>query len=181
MTQERQPEYPTETQMKERQREQEHEAADAESSELPEYPTNRQIEESYNAWKSRGEQGILEFLKKQRQEREPPRDSGLDDHSATSETSTSASAPAGKGTKRNLTWIASAIVWLFVGLGLGLLIGDHIPDRFEKTSNVNVRFDTRTKQNCWTGPTSTGAVSGAFDLDAYLTAKQAPLPLCKNL
>ena len=37
---------------------------------IPEYPTHQQIEECFAAYKKDGQKGILEFLKKQRAERE---------------------------------------------------------------------------------------------------------------
>jgi hypothetical protein len=35
-----------------------------------EYPTDEQIEESFEAWKLEGEQGLLKFLQEQRRKRE---------------------------------------------------------------------------------------------------------------
>jgi hypothetical protein len=87
--------------------------------------------------------------------------------------------PVSQGTesesKRKRGYYLPVGLTLILGIVLGAAIGYQMPERFEKTTNLNIRFDTRTKQNCWTGP----AVNpfDAVDSDhPYL-----PLPLCKNL
>ncbi len=41
-----------------------------ETSEKPGYPTDQQIDEVFAAWKCDGKQGILELLKKRKEERD---------------------------------------------------------------------------------------------------------------
>ena len=148
------------------------------------YPTDQQMDELLTALEKDDPEEIKAVLRKRQQERGQPSDREPGDHSADSEATNPVPAQGAKGTQRHLTWIASAIVGLLVGLGLGVLIGDHMPSRFEKTTNINVRFDTRTGQNCWAGPAD--GSTKPVDIATLLFGKGTgvpvqDMPLCKNL
>lgn len=93
--------------------------------------------------------------------------------------------------QRPLTWVIPATAGLCLGLGLGIPIGDRLPARFEKTAVFSIRFDTRTAQNCWAGPSSnqkhetvsaqSGDAPNPFDKVFDAPATLPTLPDCKDL
>lgn len=142
---------------------------------LPEYPTEQQMREAYEAYKSGRPGAIAEVLRKRKQERE--------------ESEGCMEEQRGTESVRRRVNLSSILSGLVVGLILGVAIGYSLPARFEKTTNMNVRFDTRTKQNCWSGWDVVKA--NPFDaLDktnpyAEFGGKPIPsgniIPLCKDL
>ena len=148
------------------------------------YPTDQQMDELLTALEKNAPEEIKAVLQKRSDKREQSRDGEPREQSAHSEATDRVTAQAAKGTQRYLPWIASAIVGLLVGLGLGVLIGDHMPPRFEKTTNINIRFDTRTGQNCWAGPPDDSTKPADIATLLFGKGTGVPLqdmPLCKNL
>jgi len=83
--------------------------------------------------------------------------------------------------RRTFTILISVAFGLIAGVLLGTAIGRNLQDRFEKTTNVNVRFDTRTKQNCWVGAAQWEESTGRLFSGPSTETVEPNIPLCKNL
>lgn len=74
------------------------------------------------------------------------------------------------------------VPWALVGgILLGGAIGRSLPERFEKTANMNVRFDTRTKQNCWVGAAQWEENTGRLFTGPPKETVVPNIPFCKDL
>jgi hypothetical protein len=74
-------------------------------------------------------------------------------------------------------WVGAG-VGMIVGIVLGIMIGMHYPNhRFEATKAMDIRFDTRTAQNCWAGTANEQETEDA----ATNQPNSSDFPLCSGL